>query len=47
MSDGRRGSLAIQTDPTDVDRGIVAFNPICMKPGEPALVAQAVRALLQ
>jgi L-seryl-tRNA(Ser) seleniumtransferase len=41
------GSPAIQADPTDVDRGIVGFNPICMKPGEPAQVAQAVRTLLQ
>jgi L-seryl-tRNA(Ser) seleniumtransferase len=41
------GSPAIQADPTDVNSGIVAFNPICMKPGEPALVAKAVNALLQ
>jgi len=40
-------SPAIQADPADVDRGIVAFNPICLKPGEPALVAQSVRALLR
>jgi L-seryl-tRNA(Ser) seleniumtransferase len=40
------GSPPIQADPTDVDRGIVAFNPICLKPGEPAIVARAVTLLL-
>jgi hypothetical protein len=42
----QNGSPPIQADPTDVDRGIVAFNPICLKPGEPALVARAIRSLL-
>jgi len=40
------GTPGIHADPTDVDRGIVAFNPICLKSGEPELVARAVKALL-
>jgi L-seryl-tRNA(Ser) seleniumtransferase len=41
------GTPPVHADPTDVDRGVVGFNPVCLKPGEPAQVAQAVRAVLQ
>jgi L-seryl-tRNA(Ser) seleniumtransferase len=41
------GTPAIHADPTDIDRGIVAFNPMCLKPGEPALVAEALRRLIR
>lgn len=36
----------IHADPTCSDRGIVVFNPMCLQPGEPERVADAVLGLL-
>jgi D-glucosaminate-6-phosphate ammonia-lyase len=41
------GTPGIQADPTDTDRSIVAFNPMCLRAGEAAIVARAVKQLLQ
>lgn len=40
------GSPGIQADNSQVFDGIVRFSPACLKPGEPALIAARVRALL-
>ncbi|MBA4098771.1 MAG: hypothetical protein C0484_18655 [Rhodospirillum sp.] len=40
------GSPAIQVDPLLCDQGIVAFNPVCLQPGEAETVGAAVRQLL-
>ena len=42
----QNGSPRIQADPLLCERGIVGFNPMCLQPGEPELVAAAVRQLL-
>ena len=42
----QNGSPPIQADPLLCDRGIVAFNPMCLQPGEAEIVAAAVRRLL-
>ena len=36
----------VHADPTDVDRGVVGFNPISLKVGESVIVARAVAQLL-
>jgi D-glucosaminate-6-phosphate ammonia-lyase len=41
------GTPGIHADPTDTDRGIVAFNPMCLRAGEAAIVARMVKQLLQ
>jgi hypothetical protein len=40
------GSPPIQADALLCDRGIVAFNPMCLQPGEAEIVAASVRGLL-
>ena len=42
----QNGSPPIQADPLLCDRGIVAFNPMCLQPGEAEVVAAGVRRLL-
>ena len=42
----QNGSPPIQADPLLCDRGIVAFNPMCLQPGEAEIVAAGVRRLL-
>jgi seryl-tRNA(Sec) selenium transferase len=41
------GTPGIHADPTDTDRGVVAFNPMCLRAGEAAIVARTVKQLLQ
>lgn len=41
------GTPNIQADPTDTDRGTVAFNPMCLRAGEAKVVAQTVKQILQ
>lgn len=41
------GSPAIQADPLLCEQGIVAFNPMCLQPGEAEIVAASVRTLLR
>lgn len=42
----QNGSPAIQVDPLQCDQGTVTFNPMCLQPGEPEIVAACVRRLL-
>lgn len=42
----QNGHPPIHSDPTFCDRGIVQFNPMCLQPGEPERVADAVLGLL-
>ncbi|NJM92521.1 MAG: aminotransferase class V-fold PLP-dependent enzyme, partial [Rhodospirillaceae bacterium] len=42
----QNGLPPIQADPLQCDRGIVAFNPMCLQPGEAETVAASVRGLL-
>jgi D-glucosaminate-6-phosphate ammonia-lyase len=42
----QNGSPPIQADPLLCDRGIVAFNLMCLQPGEAEIVAVSVRRLL-
>jgi L-seryl-tRNA(Ser) seleniumtransferase len=42
----QNGSPAIQADPLLCEQGIVAFNPMCLQPGEAEIIAESVRRLL-
>jgi D-glucosaminate-6-phosphate ammonia-lyase len=42
----QNGTPPIAADPTLCDRGIVTFNPVCLQPGEPELIAAAIRRVL-
>ncbi len=42
----QNGSPSIQADPILCDRGVVTFNPTCLQPGEPELIAAAVQRLV-
>ena len=40
------GAPAVFADPGSVDRGRILFNPMALKGGEPAQIAERVRAAL-
>ena len=40
------GEPSIHANPTHCSEGIVAFGPMCLKQGEPEIVAKRVRELL-
>ncbi|MET0481828.1 MAG: aminotransferase class V-fold PLP-dependent enzyme [Aestuariivirgaceae bacterium] len=40
------GTPPVAADPTRCDDGIVTFSPVCLQPGEPELIAAAVRQAL-
>ena len=40
------GDPGIQANPTHVSEGIVAFGPMCLKQGEPEIIARRLRELL-
>jgi L-seryl-tRNA(Ser) seleniumtransferase len=42
----QNGTPPIAADPTLCDDGIVTFNPLCLRPSEPQLIAAAVRRVL-
>ena len=42
----QNGSPPIQADPLLCERGAVAFNPMCLQPGEAEIIAESVRRLL-
>lgn len=42
----QNGTPSVHADPTHVDRGLVLFNPMCLKPEEPEIVGKTVTALL-
>ncbi|MBI4184573.1 MAG: aminotransferase class V-fold PLP-dependent enzyme [Proteobacteria bacterium] len=43
----QEGTPGIQADPGRWRERIVTFNPMCLKPGEPALIARRVRELIR
>jgi L-seryl-tRNA(Ser) seleniumtransferase len=40
------GASGVFADPSSIDRGRICFNPMALKDGEPAQVAERVRAAL-
>jgi D-glucosaminate-6-phosphate ammonia-lyase len=42
----QNGSPSIHVDPLLCEQGTVIFNPMCLQPGEPEIIAAAVRRLL-
>jgi D-glucosaminate-6-phosphate ammonia-lyase len=42
----QNGTPSIAADPTLCDDGVVIFNPLCLQPTEPQLIAAAVRQVL-
>ena len=40
------GEPSIHANPTHVDEGIIAFGPMCLKEGEPEIIAQRLKELL-
>ena len=42
----QEGSPSIHVNPGRLREGVVAFGPLCLKPGEPAVVGRKVRELL-
>ena len=42
----QNGTPSVAADPTLCDDGVVIFNPVCLQPTEPELIAAAVRRVL-
>ena len=42
----QNGAPSVAADATLCDDGIVTFSPVCLRPGEPELIAAAVRRAL-
>ena len=40
------GTPSIHADPARADEGIIVFNPICLEPGAPSIIARRLRELL-